>query len=318
MRLQRKYLAGIAIVFFSLLASACYVNQPFLDPVDRLSPDAPTSATPNASGIAYGPQPIQLLDYYLPTAPLQGTIIWLHSGGWCCGDRSNVDPFILSLRSKGYGIVSVEYPLSPNATIDQMLASIDRSIRYVKVNASLWGLGGKILVAGGSAGGHLALMMGAASGLVTEVGLPPALASTSPKVDGVIAFAAPSDLRQYIHGEIYVPGIDGQGLVEDLIDCSLRVGSTFPPCTEERMLYYSPYFWAMLNFYYNRDLPPVYFALGTEDSLVPLSTQGEPIALAWQGNRGFFRTWLDRPPTGHNVAFHLNKTAFEMWISTHV
>lgn len=315
---MRKLVVAIAFITFSLLASACYVNQPFLDPIDRLTPTAPQSATPSQSAIPYGPQAIQLLDFYRPTAPLQGTIIWLHSGGWCCGDRSLVDPLILAMRANGYGIVSLDYPLSPNATPDEMLSSVDRAIRYVKRNAPTWGLGGKILIAGGSAGGHMALMMGAAPGLKTESGLPPDLASINPAVDGVIAFSAPSDLRRYIYGEINLPGINGQALAEDFLNCSLRPLSTLPRCTEERMLYYSPLFWAALNFYYDRDLPPVYIAVGTEDRLVPISTQAEPLAIAWQGHRGFFRTWLDRPPSGHNVSFLVNKTAFELWLRTQV
>jgi len=316
-----RLIFGSAILGASLLIAGCLVNEDTIGTAEKLSPSAPTQVAPTRNNVSYGPESHQHLDIYQPAGTPRGTIIYFHAGGWCCGDEDDVDALILSQITRGFAVVSVHYGLALEETAEEMNDDGDRSIRWVKAHEGEWGAQAKpVLVAGGSAGGNVALLMGSAPGVFVEANLPSDLAAMSPAVDGVISFVGPSDLRPYVNGQIPPAGLDGQQLVEDYLDCSNRGsykhGTTMsmPACTELRSLLFSPLFWASLHVWDN-DLPPVYLGYGVNDALVPPSSQALPIADVWAMSSGSANTWLDLANSTHNVTFELNATAFNRWMS---
>jgi len=211
----------------AVLLTGCLVNQQNLWPSDKLPPSSPNSRTPNVADVPYGTDALQTVDLHLPVVPARGVILWLHPGGWCCGDKADVDALILSTLAKGYGVVSANYRLVPDVTAEQQMADVDRVIRFVKASRVSWGLGaGKLIVAGGSAGGNLALLAAAAPGHFagSDLGW---LSGIDPRVDAVISLVGPSNLRSYIDGEIEGWG---QGLAEGFLGCS-DLGSQWPTTT---------------------------------------------------------------------------------------
>ena len=319
-----KRLVPLALLVAAmLLASGCLVNQRDLWAGDKLDPAAPSLHDPDITSLAYGTDPLQHLDVYQSHGPSQGVIVYLHAGGWCCGDHVEIDRVLLHTLDHGFTVVSVDYRLTPVAHAPDMLSDVDRAIRYVKAHRAEWSAGaGKVLVAGGSAGGHLALMAASAPGLEVAPDLPAELLAQSPVVDGVIAFSAPTDLRPYIADQIQSLGITA--LAEDLLDCSNRGRLSTPvtgrpqyvmqPCTIERQLRYSPAFWAALHQWFGQPLPPLYMATGLQDGLIPWQTQVDTIAPAWEAAAGYFETYIDLPPqAGHNLSGDLNLTAFMTW-----
>lgn len=311
---------GSAVLAMSFLLAGCLVNQNNLGFAEKLTPTAPTKVVPSRNNVSYGPESHQHLDVYAPQSEPRGTIVFFHAGGWCCGDEDDVDALILSQIERGFAVVSVHYGLALEETAEEMNDDADRSIRWVKAHQGEWESQGKpVLVAGGSAGGNVALLMGSAPGVFVEPNLPSDLASVSPYVDGVISFAGPSDLRPYVDGKIPSAGLDGQQLVEGYLDCSNRGSSKLgtstpmPPCTEVRTLLFSPLFWASLHMW-DSDLPPVYLGYGRNDALVPLSSQAIPIAEVWAMSAGSASTWLDLANSTHDVTFELNAAAFNRWM----
>jgi acetyl esterase/lipase len=316
----------LLIIAAAMLSSSCYVNQNALWSSDKLSPDAPVSHVPSISNVSYGPEPANHLDVLLPDVPQIGVILYFHSGGWCCGEQNQIDRMILSEIDRGYAVVSADIRGSLVGTAAQILADADRALRFTKANRTRWGAGrGKVLVAGGSAGGNIALLVGSAPGVFAGPNLPAELAAVDPHVDGVISLVGPSDLRPYLTGEIPVAGLDGQALVEDFLDCSDRgrivpanpplPAQMLPACDPSTVLKYSPLFWAVVTAYFGGQLPPVYLAYGRLDVLVPPDGQAEPLAFWWQMSAGFLATYLDIPPTGgHNLTFDINKSAFDVWL----
>jgi acetyl esterase/lipase len=98
------------------------------------------------------------LDVYHPTN-VQGytTVIWFHAGGFTEGERS----IPIGLRNKGLAVVAVDYRLAPQAKSPQYIEDAAASVDWTMKNIE--GMGGdrhRIILAGHSAGGYLALMLG--------------------------------------------------------------------------------------------------------------------------------------------------------------
>ena len=120
--------------------------------------------------LAYGDDPAQKLDVYSqgayvgePTWFVQAedkrpALLYIHGGGWMNGDKAGNEPWFLPFIERGWHVVNINYRLgsrtAPAAVDDAVCA-----LRWVVDNAETYGIDrDRIVVSGGSAGGHLALM----------------------------------------------------------------------------------------------------------------------------------------------------------------
>ena len=104
----------------------------------------------------------QTLDIYLPnsgSAPYP-LIIFIHGGGWRRGDKRDIQlQGFLKLLECGYAIASINYRLSLEAIFPACIHDCKAAVRYLKAYADQFHVdAGRIAIAGGSAGGHLALL----------------------------------------------------------------------------------------------------------------------------------------------------------------
>lgn len=122
--------------------------------------------------VSYGDDPAQMVDLYLqgswvgePTyfarAPeARPTLLFIHGGGWVQGDKTGQDPWLLPFVERGWHVVNMTYRLGPGtapAAVDDSVCAL----RWVVDHASEYGFDPeRIVVSGGSAGGHLALVTG--------------------------------------------------------------------------------------------------------------------------------------------------------------
>ncbi len=99
-----------------------------------------------------------VLDLNYPTnSPGFATVIWLHGGGLTGGEREV--PKLL--QEKGFATAAVGYRLSPKATPDEILRDAAAATAWVLKNIeSKGGDPKKVFIAGHSAGGYLAAMVG--------------------------------------------------------------------------------------------------------------------------------------------------------------
>ena len=306
-------LLGVFALSAGILGSGCMVNQTALDPADRLAPGVVFSATPTFARVRYGPDPQHHLDVFQPTGTSLGVVIWFHSGGWGSGDQTNVDALVGSLLGRGYTIVAVDYRFVPEVRAPEVAADADRAIRFVRAHRGDWGSpDGPLFVSGGSAGGHIALLAAAAPGVFSGADLPEELRSQDPRVDGVISFVGPSDLRWYLTGDIF-----GEEMIENFLGCSGAVTPrlALPTCRPGEAEAFSPLSWAYFANFVHADLPPVFLAYGETDGLVPPASQGTPIAVVWQERAGARWTWYSIvQDEGHNLTYGVNSTAFHEWV----
>jgi pectinesterase len=93
-------------------------------------------------------------------------IIIIHGGGWRSGNRTLHYPLAQRLAKLGYVCFTPEYRLSTQALYPAGVYDVKAAIRWVRKNAAKYNLNeDRIVVAGHSAGGELAAMMGATNGI---------------------------------------------------------------------------------------------------------------------------------------------------------
>lgn len=107
----------------------------------------------------------QKLDFYRYGAEGESyrpTIIWIHGGAWIAGDKKHIDPIAFQIAGLGgYNLVSVNYRLAndESAPWPEIVYDVNAAIRWAKLNSKKLGIDPeKLIIAGESAGAHLAAM----------------------------------------------------------------------------------------------------------------------------------------------------------------
>ena len=139
-----------------------------------------------------------LLDLYIPQAvepaPL---IVYVHGGAWRGGSKDSMP--LTRLLGEGYAIASVEYRLSPEAPFPAQVHDIKAAIRFQRATQGRHGYDSrKITVAGSSAGGHLAALVGVTNGVRELEGSVGAHLDQSSKVQGIVAYFGASNLTSIL------------------------------------------------------------------------------------------------------------------------
>ena len=153
------------------------------------------------------------LDLHLPIKiPLSPMIVWVHGGAWRSGSKKDLP--LGKLVEVGYAMASVEYRLSTQARFPAQIHDLKAAIRFLRGHGNEWQLPTqKILIAGDSAGGHLAALVGVSNGhpdLEGDVGNE---RTQSSAVQGIISFYGGANLTTILqqstpHGlEVRVPAL---------------------------------------------------------------------------------------------------------------
>ena len=118
-----------------------------------------------ARGVEYGrggENPLQL-DLYTPGGLDRDVpgLIFIHGGGWKGGERGDYQYYGVRFAEQGYVVASISYRLREEARFPACVEDAKCAVRWMRTNAaSLHVDPERIAVIGGSAGGHLSLMVG--------------------------------------------------------------------------------------------------------------------------------------------------------------
>ncbi len=200
---MRQSCNGIHLAFFVVLAVLHAMEQNSITNAQQV--------IPTKSDIVYAErdQEPQLLDLYLPQgqtdpAPL---VVWVHGGAWRAGSKARVP--ITQLLERGLAIASVDYRLSGVAPFPAQAHDINDAIDYLYRHADELGLDPKrFAIAGSSAGGHLAALVGVSHGVAAlSAPTPQELATNSklpkrtspdpktPQLKAIVSFFGASNLQ---------------------------------------------------------------------------------------------------------------------------
>lgn len=138
-------------------------------------------APPPDHTLSYGPHPDNLVDIYGRSGPL---VLFIHGGFWRAEyDRAHIRPLCADLAAGGYRAAAIEFRRTGPTTTGwpHTFADVALAVRTVPdlVAAAAGGPSDPPVVAGHSAGGHLALWVAA---------------EPDPAVRGVLALAPVTDL----------------------------------------------------------------------------------------------------------------------------
>jgi acetyl esterase/lipase len=139
-----------------------------------------------------------LCDLWQPpegTPPSGLATIYLHGGAWHWMDKDfGTRPFFGHLAVQGHVVMDVAYRLCPEVGIQGMVGDARRAVAWMKANAATYGVDpGRVVLAGGSSGGHVALLAAYAPdhpGLTSD-----GLGGADTSVRAVVAYYSMSDTR---------------------------------------------------------------------------------------------------------------------------
>lgn len=107
----------------------------------------------------------QKLDFYAyeeKSEVARPTLIWIHGGAWIAGDKRKIDPLAYRIAGLGkYNLISINYRLANDtqAPWPEIIYDVNAAVRWAKSNAAKLGIDpDKLIIAGESAGAHLAAM----------------------------------------------------------------------------------------------------------------------------------------------------------------
>lgn len=187
-------------------------------------------------------------------------IVFIHGGGWVGGKRQDFTPFVMAAAQRGYVAATISYRLTkekgadgkPKHIFPAQIHDCKAAIRWIRANAAKYGADpDRIGVAGASAGGHLALLVG--------------LADKNDKLEGKGGHEEVSSRVQAVVNifgvtefeTIYQKTDNGKGLVETFLGGK-------PEEVPQQYKAASPVT------YITKDDPPVLTLHGAKDTLVPI------------------------------------------------
>ncbi|MBT3247950.1 MAG: alpha/beta hydrolase [Actinobacteria bacterium] len=133
--------------------------QPFVDAYATQSAAARAEIGPGQE-VAYGPQPTQTLDLFLPTLPpgdLAPLVVFIHGGYWQELSKSESSFAAPSWVERGMAFAALDYTLAPQATLPEIIEECRQAVRHLKNYAAELNLDpDRLVLAGSSAGAYLA------------------------------------------------------------------------------------------------------------------------------------------------------------------
>lgn len=134
------------------------------------------------------------LDLYLPEGkPHPPLVVYVHGGGWRGGAKSDCP--LAPLVHEGFAVASVDYRLSTQAPFPAQLHDLKAALRFLRAQQSQLGIDAtRIVIAGSSAGGHLAALVGVTNRNKELEGAIGQHLDTSSDVQGIISLFGASDL----------------------------------------------------------------------------------------------------------------------------
>ena len=180
--------------FSALLLSGC-------SRLGFFAANAPTAfgAYKRHANIAYGPDPQNRLDVYVPEKPATASrsiIVFWHGGRWEFGDKSDYRFVGAALAEVGYVVVVANYRHYPQVKMPGFMDDAARAAQWAVAHADDFGGDRRRLyLMGHSAGAHMAALLALDTRYLAAAGQPPRIA-------GVIGLSGPYDFLPLLEADM--------------------------------------------------------------------------------------------------------------------
>jgi acetyl esterase/lipase len=199
---MKKLLKWFSILLVSLLCGLAIYGFVWIREYQQLAGEEPEIVlSPDIPDITYctmGGMPLKL-DLYFPRnapAPYQ-VLTYFHGGSFTSGDKRKGSGIIdiPAMTERGYAVAAINYRLMPEHPFPAEVIDAKCAIRFLRTHAAEYDLlADKIGIWGGSAGGHLAAMVGLTNDdPALDVG---EYLETPSRVDAVVEMFGPADLAR--------------------------------------------------------------------------------------------------------------------------
>lgn len=140
--------------------------------------------------VSYGADATETLDIFPAVQSSKSArapvLVFIHGGYWRALDKRDASFVAPPFVAAGALVMVVNYALCPAVSIEQICLQMAKSLAWTYQNAAEYGGdAARIVVAGHSAGGHLAAMMLACDWPAVEAGLPTDLVKSALSISGV-------------------------------------------------------------------------------------------------------------------------------------
>jgi acetyl esterase/lipase len=192
-------------------------------------------------------------DAIQPEKPNGAGILWLQSGGWYSPwtEPKRMAAASTPFLAEGFTMFIVRHGSAPRFAVPDAVSDVIRSVRYIREHAREWEVDPERLgVTGGSAGGHLTLMI-ATTGDDGDPDAKDEVLKGGSRIAAAVAFYPPTDLRGWT--------TDPPAEIKKHVQ--LKPSLTFDAALEPEV---SP----LLKV--NPKVPPVLIIHGDQDTLVPI------------------------------------------------
>jgi acetyl esterase/lipase len=137
------------------------------------------------------------MDVFKPAKPNGIGVIAVVSGGWV-SNHNNINPELAkAFTRRGMTVFQVVHGTQPRFVISEIVQDIHRAVRFIRSHAADYSVDpNRLGITGGSAGGHLSLMIGAQAG-IGKLNLQDSVDSAASAVQAVAVFFPPTDFMNY-------------------------------------------------------------------------------------------------------------------------
>jgi acetyl esterase/lipase len=198
------------------------------------------------------------MDIFVPAKSNGAGIIKIISGGWKSDHKQITDG---GWPKAGYTTFVVVHGTQPRFQVEEIVADLHRAVRFIRANAAKYGVDpNKLGVTGGSAGGHLSLMLATRGGPGDPKAVDPVDRESS-AVQAVAVFYPPTDYLNW-----FADGDNAVGIGR-LASYAAAFGpkAATPEGREQLGRELSPIYWV------HAGQPPIYIVHGDADPQVSIT-----------------------------------------------
>ena len=136
--------------------NAAVADSPALIEARNAASKVYRAANAGALDVAYGAAPRQKWDLYPAKSADAPCLVFIHGGYWQRNSREDFACYAEGIRAHGWACAMPSHTLGPDATLTAIVAEIHSALDCLSGNGRQHGIaGGKIVLSGWSAGGHL-------------------------------------------------------------------------------------------------------------------------------------------------------------------